>query len=75
MMGLSARQVRRLCVAYERGGPTGLASRKRGRPSNRRRPLELQAAAIEIIRERYPDFGPKLAQEKLLDLHGLRVAP
>jgi hypothetical protein len=33
LMGLTGRQVRRLCVAYERDGPTGLVSRQRGRPS------------------------------------------
>jgi len=74
LMGLSARQVRRLCIAYQRAGPIGLASRKRGQPSNRRLPPQLQAEAVEIVRERYADFGPKLAQEKLLELHHIRVA-
>src|SRR6267142_845189 len=74
LMGLSARQVRRLCVAYQQAGPIGLASRKRGQPSNRRLPPQLQAEAVEIVRQRYADFGPKLAQEKLLELHHIRVA-
>ena len=74
LMGLSARQVRRLCIAYQQAGPIGLASRKRGQPSNRRLPPQLQAEAVEIVRERYADFGPKLAQEKLLELHHIRVA-
>src|SRR5438128_6786334 len=73
LMGLSARQVRRLCIAYQQAGPIGLASRKRGQPSNRRLPPQLQAEAVEIVRERYADFGPKLAQEKLLELHHIRV--
>jgi len=73
LMGLSARQVRRLCAAYEREGPNGLASRKRGRPSNRRLPEVLQARTTEIVRDLYGDFGPTLAQEKLLEVHGLRV--
>ena len=74
LMGLTARQVRRLCIAYQQAGPIGLASRRRGQPSNRRLPPQLQAEAVEIIRERYADFGPKLAQEKLLELHHIRVA-
>jgi hypothetical protein len=73
-MGLCARQVRRLCTAYERHGPTGLASRKRGKPSNRRLSEAFQQRATEIVRELYCDFGPTLAQEKLLELHGVRVA-
>jgi transposase len=74
LMGLCARQVRRLCTAYERNGPTGLASRKRGKPSNRRLPEEFQLRATKIVRDLYCDFGPTLAQEKLLELHGVRVA-
>src|SRR3569832_2140485 len=73
LMGLSARQVRRLCVAYERDGPTGLASRRRGKRSNRRLPEALQARTTEVVRDLYGDFGPTLAQEKLLELHGVRV--
>ena len=73
LMGLSSRQVRRLCAAYERDGPTGLASRKRGKRSNRRLQETLQARTTEIVRELYGDFGPTLAHEKLLELHGVRV--
>ena len=50
----------------------GLASRQRGRPSNRKLGAELQAHAVALVRERYSDFGPKLAHEKLVELHGVR---
>src|SRR3569832_1195398 len=73
LMGLSARQVRRLCVASERAGPPGPAPRRRGKRSNRRLPEALQARTTEIVRDLYGDFGPTLAQEKLLELHGVRV--
>jgi hypothetical protein len=73
-IGLSERQVRRLCAAFEHRGPAGLVSGKRGQPSNRRLPDELRSQAIEIVRQRYPDFGPTLACEKLLELHDLRVS-
>ena len=56
-IGLSERQVRRLCAAFEERGPAGLVSGKRGQPSNRRLPDELRSRAIEIVRERYTDFG------------------
>jgi transposase len=72
-LGLSARQVKRLCRAFKRDGLAGLASKKRGRPSNRKLTPELQARAVALVRERYHDFGPKLAHEKLLELHDLRV--
>jgi hypothetical protein len=73
LLGLTTRQVRRLCRALERSGPGGLASRRRGRPSNRRLSPELQARVIALVREHYADFGPMLAREKLFERHDLHV--
>ena len=73
LLGLTTRQVRRLCGAFESEGPGGLVSRQRGRPSNHRLPAALQAQAIALVRERYADFGPTLAQEKLSELDGVHV--
>jgi transposase len=74
MMGLSTRQVRRMCRAFERHGAAGLASKRRGRPSNHRIGYEIQSLAIALVRERYADFGPTLASEKLAELHSLRIS-
>jgi Winged helix-turn helix len=74
LMGLGRRQVFRLAKAYAERGPGALVSRKRGRPSNRCYASALRAAAIGIIRERYSDFGPTLAAEKLAELHGIHLA-
>ena len=74
LLGLSGRQVHRLCVRYGQSGPAGLVSLQRGRPSNHRLPDEIGERALAIVREHYADFGPTLAQEKLLELHDLRVA-
>jgi transposase len=73
LMGLSVRQVKRLCRLFKDDGLSGLASRKRGRPSNRRLAAELKGQVIALVRERYADFGPKLAHEKLVELHDIRV--
>lgn len=74
MLGLTSRQVRRLRRAYERHGPGGLASKHRGRPSNRRLPSELRREALAIVRSRYEGFGPTLAHEKLAELHVLELS-
>src|SRR5258705_4301135 len=74
LMGLGRRQVFRLAKAYAQRGPAALVSRKRGRPSNHAYPADLRDAAIGIIRERYPDFGPTLAAEKLAELHDIHLA-
>lgn len=73
LLGLSKRQVRRLRKVYERDGVAGLASRKRGRPSNRRLNPELQERVVGLVRALYGDFGPKLAHEKLTEAHAVRV--
>lgn len=68
---LGERQISRLCRRYEACGPAGLVSGKRGRPSNRELPVDLRARAMALVRERYADFGPTLACEKLHECHGL----
>jgi hypothetical protein len=57
-----------------RDGAVGLASKHRGRPSNRRLPLELRREALTTVRSRYEGFGPTLAHEKLAELHGLQLS-
>src|SRR5258706_5827177 len=75
LMSLGRRQVFRLAKAYARRGPEALVSRRRGgRPSNRAYPGDLRDMATGIIRERYPDFGPTLAAEKLAELHDIHLA-
>jgi transposase len=72
-MGITPRQVRRLAKRYQMEGLTGLASKKRGRASNRRLDEAARATAIELIGTHYRDFGPTLANEKLAELHGIRL--
>jgi IstB-like ATP binding protein/Homeodomain-like domain len=71
---MTGRQVRRILRAYEASGAGALVSKRRGKPSNRKLPDSLRAVAIALARERYADFGPTLAAEKLRELHGIRVA-
>ena len=64
-LALTVRQVRRLVRHYEAQGATGLVSRRCNRPSNHHLDEELAQVALTIVRERYADFGPTLACEKL----------
>ncbi|HHT8834243.1 ISNCY family transposase [Burkholderia cenocepacia] len=73
-LGLSVRQVERLVIRYRERGPGGVASGRRGRPGNRKLDDGLALRALTIIRERYADFGPTLACEKLWECHGIRLA-
>ena len=55
-------------------GAPSLLSRRRGKPSNHRLPTEVRALALSYIRERYADFGPTFAAEKLAEDHGCSVS-
>jgi hypothetical protein len=55
-------------------GAAGLASKKRGRRSNRALSDVYRSTVLGIVRERYADFGPTLAAEKLREVHGLPIA-
>ena len=61
LMGVGRRQVFRLCRAFQTAGPSGLLSKKRGRPSNRRHGETLRRTVMALVREHYTDFGPTLA--------------
>ena len=74
LLGLERRQVQRLAKAYQEHGATALISKKRGRPSNRKTPDDVRLAAMAIVKERYADFGPTLAAEKLREQHGLTIS-
>ena len=65
LSGLSYRQTRRLYQRYREFGDRGLVHLGRGRPSNRRKTSEFREAVLARYQERYPDFGPTLAAEKL----------
>ena len=59
--------------AYRIAGAAGLMSKRRGCPSNRRKPEALRTKALSLVRERYWDFGPSLAAEKLHEVHGITL--
>lgn len=73
VLGTSYRQGRRIYRRYVTEGDKGLIHRNRGRPSNRRKPCELRQAVLGLYSERYWDFGPTLAAEKLVERDGYEV--
>jgi transposase len=71
---LTVRQVERLVTRYRESGAAGLASRKRGQASNHQLPAGKAGHVLALIRERYTDFGPTLACEKLHESHGIKMS-
>lgn len=74
LLGLTARQVRRLIQRVRVEGDTGLRHRSRGRPSNRQHPPALKARVLRLYAKHYGDFGPTLAAEKLVERHGITLS-
>jgi hypothetical protein len=74
LLGLSLRQARRVWKRFKADGAQGLVHGLRGRASNRRFPEELRARVLKRHQERYADFGPTLACEKLAE-EGLAMSP
>ena len=71
---LSTRQVRRLQGRLKAQGPRGLVHGNRGRSSNRAKPPKLRRQVMEFLREKYADFGPTLASEKLAERHRIHLS-
>jgi len=71
---VSVRQVKRLVKQFRAYKEIGLISKKRGGIGNHRLPEGLKETAIGLIEEKYSDFGPTLAQEKLKEVHDLKIS-
>jgi transposase len=74
ILDLSERQVRRLLQRIRTGGAASIRHKAIGRPSNNRISDGVRDYAVTLVRERYADFGPTLAAEKLTERDGLRVS-
>lgn len=74
LIGVRRRQIFRLLHGLKQDGVRSLISKRRGCPSNNRLPSEVRELAVSLVRERYADFGPTLAAEKLAELHGCEVS-
>ena len=62
MLGISARQIRRLLSRYRLAGASSLVSQRRGKASN------------HPFQGKYRGFGPTLACEKLVEVEGLKIS-
>ncbi|KQV16759.1 transposase [Rhizobium sp. Root1203] len=74
VLELSTRQVRRLLDRISAGGAASIRHKAIGQPSNNRISDGVRDYAVTLVRERYVDFGPTLAAEKLAERDGLTVS-
>src|SRR5271170_7610624 len=74
VLGLSRRQIKRIVKAHKLEGPKGVISKKRGKVSNRQIPVATKELAKTLIEQKYVNFGPTLAHEKLIKDHHLIIS-
>jgi transposase len=73
-LGVSYSQAKRIYQRYLLGGDEALVHGNKGKESNNKIDELALAKAVELYRERYSDFGPTLAQETLLERHGIEIS-
>ena len=74
MLRVSYRQTKRLYAAYRQEGDAGLIHGNCGRRSNNRTEESVLERAVRAYRERYSDFGPSFAAEKLSEVEGIPIS-
>ena len=74
MLSLSVRQVKRLVKKVKLTGDAAIVHLSRGKPSNRKLSDEIKTKVLNLYKEKYPDFGPTLFCEKLIEYHGIRLS-
>jgi hypothetical protein len=71
---IGRKQLYRLMKRFRDHGPAGLISKHRTRKASNQLSADVVQQALDIILERYADFGPTLACEKLRELHNIDLA-
>jgi len=75
IIGVQPRTIRRMKAKVRKHGLSALAHGGRGRPGNRRMDAKERAKMERLLSEKYHDFGPTLAAEKLLLHHAIGHDP
>lgn len=73
ILELSQRQISRIAKRIRIEGDVGIIHRLRGESSNRAKPEAIKDKALKLFQEKYPDFGPTLATEKLFEIDKIKL--
>jgi len=72
-LNLSIRQVKRLKKKFKEKGHDGLIHGSRGRTGVRKTDVSLENNIVGIIKDKYYDFGPLMAWEKIKHIHQINI--
>lgn len=73
-LGITPRQVQRLKKKIAEEGESGIIHQLRGKQSNHHIDIRLKEKAIAAIKEKYADFKPTFATEKLEENHAIHIS-
>ncbi len=74
IIGVTDRTMRRWRERLEEGGYSGLADRRKGKPSAKRVPLATVEKMLGLYKEAYYDLNIRHFHEKLRDEHGIQLS-
>lgn len=71
---LSIRQVQRAKAAIRKDGIAAVVHRLKGKPGNHRIAEDIKEKSLRVIKEKYSDFKPSFATEKLAENHSITIS-
>src|SRR5437588_4888472 len=74
IIGVTDRTMRRWRERLEEGGYSGLADRRKGKPSEKRVPLATVEQVLRLYQETYYDLNIRHFHEKLREEHGIELS-
>src|SRR5579863_10216074 len=73
LTNLSIRKINRKAAKYKKYGYEGLIHQNRGKKGNRAIDESIKQKILELLRGKYPGYGPTLAAEKLYEYDGIKI--
>ncbi len=75
LLDLTVRHIGRLKKAVRQNGARALIHKQRGKPSHNQLPAKERKKIVGLLKDRYSDFGPTFAAEKLREFHQMNHDP
>ena len=72
-IGVTVRHVKRLKLEVNKYGAEGLVHKSRGQIGNRKLDVKIFKKAEKLLKEKYYDFGPTFASEKLDEIDKIKI--
>jgi len=73
-IGIGKRQMIRIVERVRKEGDRGIIHKSRGKRSNRAKPEWFKDKVVKLYKEKYWDFGPLLASEKLAEIDNIYLS-